>query len=117
MHNGLLLSGVCLPGGGGAVVPIAKRLGLSSVLGYLVAGVVIGPVCVRLCRTRGRCDLRRVWRGDDALLGWRNCNLLCYGDCASRFWDRRRLAGGSLTWSSPSSVSWDFPGKWLWRLA
>ncbi len=25
-------------------VPIAKRLGLGSVLGYLIAGVVIGPV-------------------------------------------------------------------------
>lgn len=25
-------------------VPLAKRLGLGSVLGYLVAGVVIGPV-------------------------------------------------------------------------
>jgi CPA2 family monovalent cation:H+ antiporter-2 len=24
-------------------VPIAKRLGLSSVLGYLIAGIVIGP--------------------------------------------------------------------------
>ncbi len=25
-------------------VPIAKRLGLGSVLGYLLAGIVIGPV-------------------------------------------------------------------------
>ena len=25
-------------------VPLAKRLGLGSVLGYLIAGVVIGPV-------------------------------------------------------------------------
>ena len=25
-------------------VPLAKRLGLGSILGYLVAGVVIGPV-------------------------------------------------------------------------
>ncbi len=25
-------------------VPIAKRLGLGSVLGYLIAGIVIGPV-------------------------------------------------------------------------
>jgi len=40
------------------------------VLGYLVAGWSLVR-CVRLCRTRGgRCDaLRRVWRGDDALLG------------------------------------------------
>jgi glutathione-regulated potassium-efflux system ancillary protein KefC len=29
-------------------VPIAKRLGLGSVLGYLIAGAVIGPWCFRL---------------------------------------------------------------------
>jgi len=53
-------------------VPIAKRLGLGSVLGYLVAGVVIGPFVLGFVgHTGGRCDaLRRVWRGDDALLGW-----------------------------------------------
>ena len=26
------------------MVPLAKRLGLGSVLGYLIAGVIIGPV-------------------------------------------------------------------------
>ena len=30
-------------------VPLAKRFGLGSVLGYLVAGVVIGPVNSGLC--------------------------------------------------------------------
>jgi len=30
------------------MVPIASRLGLGSVLGYLVAGVVIGPWCLKL---------------------------------------------------------------------
>lgn len=34
-------------------VPIAKRLGLGSVLGYLVAGVVIGPFCFRLVAGTG----------------------------------------------------------------
>lgn len=29
-------------------VPLAKRLGLSSVLGYLVAGMVIGPFGLEL---------------------------------------------------------------------
>ena len=29
-------------------VPIAKRLGLGSVLGYLIAGVVIGPYALSL---------------------------------------------------------------------
>ena len=29
-------------------VPLAKRLGLGSVLGYLIAGIVIGPFGLRL---------------------------------------------------------------------
>ncbi len=34
-------------------VPLAKRLGLGSVLGYLLAGIVIGPFCLRLIGTEG----------------------------------------------------------------
>ena len=34
-------------------VPLAKRLGLGSVLGYLLAGVVIGPFCFRLVGSEG----------------------------------------------------------------
>jgi Kef-type K+ transport system membrane component KefB len=30
-----------------ASVPIAKRLGLGSVLGYLIAGVIIGPFVLK----------------------------------------------------------------------
>ena len=30
------------------MVPLAKRLGLGSVLGYLIAGVLIGPVFLSL---------------------------------------------------------------------
>ena len=52
-------------------VPLAKRLGLGSVLGYLVAGIVIGPFALGLVGERGarRHALRRVWRGDDAVPG------------------------------------------------
>lgn len=35
------------------MVPIAKRLGLGSVLGYLIAGVIIGPACLELIGTDG----------------------------------------------------------------
>ena len=35
-------------------VPLAKRLGLGSVLGYLFAGVVIGPFCFGLVQTEGQ---------------------------------------------------------------
>ena len=50
-------------------VPIAKRLGLGSVLGYLLAGVAIGPfgLAPRGRGGPGRHALRRVRRGDDAL--------------------------------------------------
>jgi monovalent cation:proton antiporter-2 (CPA2) family protein len=35
-------------------VPLVKRLGLGSVLGYLLAGVVIGPFCFGLVGTEGQ---------------------------------------------------------------
>ncbi len=34
-------------------VPIAKRLGLGSVLGYLLAGMALGPFCLRLIGAEG----------------------------------------------------------------
>jgi Kef-type K+ transport system membrane component KefB len=42
-----------------ASVPIAKRLGLGSVLGYLIAGVLIGPHALRLVGNTGN-DVRHV---------------------------------------------------------
>ena len=42
--TGLLLQAVIYLGAAVLAVPIAKRLGLGSVLGYLIAGIVIGPV-------------------------------------------------------------------------
>ena len=35
-------------------VPVAKRLGLGSVLGYLLAGVIIGPFCLELIGKEGQ---------------------------------------------------------------
>ncbi|MBN2654538.1 MAG: cation:proton antiporter [Nitrospirae bacterium] len=35
-------------------VPVAKRLGLGSVLGYLVAGILIGPFCIGLVGAEGQ---------------------------------------------------------------
>ncbi|RXK81442.1 potassium transporter [Filimonas effusa] len=35
------------------MVPIAKRIGLGSVLGYLVAGVIIGPACLQFVGQEG----------------------------------------------------------------
>jgi Kef-type K+ transport system membrane component KefB len=35
-------------------VPLAKRLGLGSVLGYLIAGVIIGPYALGLVGAEGQ---------------------------------------------------------------
>ncbi|WP_341894622.1 glutathione-regulated potassium-efflux system protein KefC [Ferrovibrio terrae] len=46
--DGLLLNGVIYLAAAVIAVPIAKRLGLGSVLGYLIAGIVIGPWGLKL---------------------------------------------------------------------
>lgn len=43
MAEDFLLKSIILLGSGLVFVPIAKKLGLGSVLGYLIAGMVIGP--------------------------------------------------------------------------
>ncbi len=47
-HGGLLFTAFIYLVAGVCAVPIAKRLGLGSVLGYLVAGVLIGPHVLHL---------------------------------------------------------------------
>lgn len=46
--NGLLLEALVYLAAGVVSVPIAKRLGLGSVLGYLIAGVLVGPYALNL---------------------------------------------------------------------
>ena len=48
LHGFDLIPAVALLGAGVIAVPIFKRLGLGSVLGYLAAGIVIGPFGLRL---------------------------------------------------------------------
>ena len=48
MHGGILIQIMVYLGAGVISVPIAKRLGLGSVLGYLIAGAVIGPFALKL---------------------------------------------------------------------
>ena len=49
MHGeGLLIQALVYLTGGVVSVPIAKRLGLGSVLGYLIAGVIVGPFALNL---------------------------------------------------------------------
>ncbi|MEZ5479869.1 MAG: cation:proton antiporter [Thiolinea sp.] len=46
----LLLQGFILLVAGVIAVPIASRLGLGSVLGYLIAGALIGPYAMKLLK-------------------------------------------------------------------
>src|SRR5918912_1306366 len=46
--NGLLLEALVYLAAGVVSVQIAKRLGLGSVLGYLIAGVIVGPFALNL---------------------------------------------------------------------
>jgi monovalent cation:proton antiporter-2 (CPA2) family protein len=48
MHDNFLLQALVYLAAGVISVPIAKRLGLGSVLGYLIAGAVIGPFALKL---------------------------------------------------------------------
>ena len=47
-EQGFLQQALIYLGAGVLVVPVFKRLGLGSVLGYLVAGVLIGPWGLKL---------------------------------------------------------------------
>src|ERR1700741_3249907 len=57
--NGVLFEALIYLAAGVISVPIAKRLGLGSVLGYLIAGVLIGPHVLRLVGHSGN-DVRHV---------------------------------------------------------
>ena len=50
MHgaNSLLVQALVYLAAGVVSVPLAKRLGLGSVLGYLIAGVLVGPFLLNL---------------------------------------------------------------------
>ena len=68
-------------------VPLFRRLGLSAVLGYLAAGVVIGPSGLALIGTRTRSRERRRARRRAAALHRRARTASCRGSgrCARTF--------------------------------
>ncbi|WP_035695154.1 monovalent cation:proton antiporter-2 (CPA2) family protein [Flavobacterium soli] len=53
MQENFLFQAMIYLAGAVIMVPVAKRLGLGSVLGYLVAGVIIGPFCLGFIGTEG----------------------------------------------------------------
>lgn len=53
-HGGWLLSSLVYLAAAVIAVPLAKALGLGSVIGYLAAGIVIGPWGLALVSDPGR---------------------------------------------------------------
>ena len=67
-------------------VPLARRLGLGSVLGYLMAGVAIGPFALGLVGKEGAEVMHFAEFGVVMMLflvGW-SCGPPCSGGCAAR---------------------------------
>ncbi|MGA0555892.1 monovalent cation:proton antiporter-2 (CPA2) family protein [Larkinella sp. VNQ87] len=54
MNQSVLIQAIIYLASGVVFVPIAKRLGLGSVLGYLLAGIVIGPAVLGLVGDEGQ---------------------------------------------------------------
>ena len=63
--NSDVIQAVALLAAGVVAVPVFKRLGLGSILGYLAAGVVIGPFGLGIFyESAGDPPRCRAWRGD-----------------------------------------------------
>ncbi len=70
MDSHTLLQALIYLGSAALIVPIAVRLGLGSVLGYLIAGCIIGPgatagdgrrIYSAFCGNRRRADVVCYW--------------------------------------------------------
>jgi glutathione-regulated potassium-efflux system ancillary protein KefC len=70
MDSHTLIQALIYLGAAALIVPIAVRLGLGSVLGYLIAGCIIGRGAAAGDRRRGDSALCRDWRGADAVRHW-----------------------------------------------
>lgn len=53
MENGIFFEAIIYLAAAVICVPVAKRIGLSSILGYLFAGIIIGPYVLGLIGQRG----------------------------------------------------------------
>ena len=78
-------------------VPVAKRLGLSSVLGYIIAGMVIGPYVLGLIGQKGEDVMHFAEFGVVMMLFIIGLEL-----DPQKFWRLRRYIVGCLLYTSPS---------------
>jgi monovalent cation:H+ antiporter-2, CPA2 family len=54
MAGSMLQNAVIFLGAALVCVPISKKLGIGSVLGYLIAGILIGPYVLGFIRQEGK---------------------------------------------------------------
>ena len=92
-----LIQVVALLAAGVVAVPIFKRIGLGSILGYLAAGLVIGPFGLRIFSESGSHPARRRTRRGDVPVHHRagNAAVAAVG-LAPRDLRPRRAAGRRL---------------------
>ena len=94
-------------------VPVAKRFGLGSVLGYLLAGVVIGPFLLGLVGEEGQDVMHFAEFGVVMMLFVIGLELE-----PSLLWRLRApiLGLGGRRWFRRVASSSGSPGRWRWRL-
>lgn len=98
-------------------VPIAKKIGMSSILGYLFAGILIGPFVLRLIGQEGQDIMRFAEFGIVMMLF-----LIGLEMEPSSFWKLRKIfiGMGSLQLFGTSMVLFlvcHFVMNWNWRIA
>jgi hypothetical protein len=105
------------------VVPAVARLGLGSILGYLAAGIAIGPwgfglvsnvedilhfaefgVVLMLFLVGLELEPRRLWNLRRPIFGWGSAQVLGWRPCCSRSSSR-----------SASTGAWRWSRRWDWR--
>jgi len=105
------------------VVPLSKALGLGSIIGYLVAGIAIGPwglglvssvedvlhfaefgVVLMLFLVGLELEPKRLWNLRRPIFGWGTAQVLSCAACCSRSAARWVPAG-----------AWRWWRRWAWR--
>lgn len=86
---GDLIRVVALLGAAVIAVPLFKRLGLGSVLGYLAAGLIIGPFGLHIINDPSYYSFSRIWRCDVPIRHWTGNETLSFmGTTPTNLWPR-----------------------------
>lgn len=89
MSGGFLIQAIVFLTAAVICVPLAKRIGMSSVLGYLIAGILIGPYVLGFIGTEGEDIMHFAEFGVVMMLFLIGLEL-----DPARFWRMRRLVLG-----------------------